>query len=244
MGHQGQDVGVQPRRAAPRGHSVALVVSSLAALCGGALAQAPAQPASPAVQPEIPTKVAYKPDRIVLLDIARTGNRLVAVGERGFVMTSDDGGKNWQSQRTKATRTLTGVAFADDRTGVAVGHGGTLIRTDDGGDTWTPIEVDAAGRDSLLGVIHLDGSMFVAYGAFGLYLDSQDGGVSWKRRKVGSEDFDRHISQVLQVGPDLLLVANRRRSRARTTAARPGNRSTRRTKARSSAALSLARAPC
>ena len=205
MGHQGQDVGVQPRRAAPRGHSVALVVSSLAALCGGALAQALAQPASPAVQPEIPTKVAYKPDRVVLLDIARTGNRLVAVGERGVVMTSDDGGKNWQSQRTKATRTLTGVAFADDRNGVAVGHGGTLLRTVDGGNTWTPIEVDAAGRDSLLGVIHLDGSMFVAYGAFGLYLESQDGGVSWTRRKVGSEDFDG-ISQVLKVGPDLLLV--------------------------------------
>ena len=183
----------------------AFVVSSLAALCGGALAQAPAPPAQPPVQAAIPTELAYKPDRVVLLDVARTGNRLIAVGERGVVMTSDDGGKTWWSQRTKATRTLTGVAFAD-KIGVAVGHGGTLLRTMDRGNTLTPVEVDAAGHDSLLGVIHLDGSTFVAYGAFGLYLESQDGGVTWTRRKIGGEDFDRHISQVVKVGRDLLLV--------------------------------------
>ena len=30
--------------------------------------------------------VAIKPDRIILLDIDKTGDRLVAVGERGFVL--------------------------------------------------------------------------------------------------------------------------------------------------------------
>ena len=32
------------------------------------------------------TVVEIKPDRIILLDIDKTGDRLVAVGERGFVL--------------------------------------------------------------------------------------------------------------------------------------------------------------
>jgi photosystem II stability/assembly factor-like uncharacterized protein len=67
--------------------------------------------------------------------------------------------------------------------------------------------VDEAGDDSLLGVTHLGGDHFIAYGAFGLYFDSQDAGKTWQRTTVLSEDFDRHISQVIPVGTSLLLVA-------------------------------------
>ncbi len=177
--------------------AAALAVSAvLAALGVDALGQSAVE-AAPTV---------YRPQRVVILDVARVGNRLVAVGERGLVMTSTDDGRNWQGQRTKVTRTLTGVAFADDKVGVAVGHGGSLLRTVDGGASWTPVEVEAVGRDSLLGVTHLEGTVFAAYGAFGLYIESADGGVTWTRRRVGGEDFDRHISQVVKVGPELLLV--------------------------------------
>lgn len=177
--------------------AAALVIAAVLAASGAdGLAQPAAEPA-PSV---------YKPQRVVLLDVARAGNRLVAVGERGLVMTSTDDGRSWQGQRTKVTRTLTGVAFADDKVGVAVGHGGSLLRTADGGASWTPVEVEAVGRDSLLGVTHLEGPVFAAYGAFGLYIESADGGVTWARRRVGGEDFDRHISQVVKVGPELLLV--------------------------------------
>jgi photosystem II stability/assembly factor-like uncharacterized protein len=147
---------------ADRVNVLAALIVSLVAFCADALAQPPARPAPLPVQAAIPTKVAYKPDRVVLLDVARAGDRLIAVGERGVVMISDDGGKNWRSQRTKGTRTLTGVAFSGDRTGVAVGHGGVLLRTVDAGDTWTPVAVDAAGHDSLLGVIQLDGPTFIS----------------------------------------------------------------------------------
>jgi photosystem II stability/assembly factor-like uncharacterized protein len=69
------------------------------------------------------------------------------------------------------------------------------------------VTVDDAGPDSLLGVTHVDGDHFVAYGAFGLYFDSKDAGKSWQRTIVLSEDFDRHISQIIVVGTALLLVA-------------------------------------
>lgn len=153
------------------------------------------------------TVVEIRADRIILVDIVRAGDRLIAVGERGFAMLSDDAGKSWRARETPVTRTLTGTAFQDAKTGVAVGHGGLLVRTEDGGENWTQVRLDEAGPDSLLGVVGLGGDHFIAYGAFGLYLDSTDAGRTWQRQMVLSEDFDRHISQIVAAGESLLLVA-------------------------------------
>jgi photosystem II stability/assembly factor-like uncharacterized protein len=143
------------------------------------------------------TVVDIKPDRIILMDITRAGDRLVAVGERGFALLSDDSGKSWRAVGTPVSRTLTAVAFENAKVGVAVGHGGSLVRTEDGGDTWTEIPMEEAAPDSLLGVTSLGGGKYAAYGAFGLYFNSTDDGKTWTRRTVISEDFDRHISEVI-----------------------------------------------
>jgi photosystem II stability/assembly factor-like uncharacterized protein len=153
------------------------------------------------------TVVDIRADRIILMDITRAGDRLVAVGERGVALLSDDAGKTWKPSETPVTRTLTGVAFNDAKVGVAVGHGGSLVRTEDGGETWIHVPLEEAGPDSLLGVVSLGGDQFAAYGAFGLYFHSSDAGKSWERRTILAEDFDRHISQVLRVGEALFMVA-------------------------------------
>ena len=155
------------------------------------------------------TVVDIKPNRILLMDVARVGNpgtRLVAVGERGFAMLSDDAGKSWRAVGTPVSRTLTGVAFENDKLGVAVGHGGTLVRTEDGGGTWTEVPLEEAMGESLLGVTSLGSGKFAAYGAFGFYFDSSDGGKTWTRRTVISEEFEAHISQVVPVGGTLWLA--------------------------------------
>lgn len=154
------------------------------------------------------TVVEVKPNRIFLMQIARAGDRLVTVGERGFALISDDGGKTWRAVVTPVTRTLTGIAFESPKLGVAVGHGGSLVRTEDGGDSWTAIDIEnEAGSDSLLGVVSLGEGRFAAYGAFGMYLDSSDGGATWERRQVISEEFENHISQVLPFNGALWMVA-------------------------------------
>jgi photosystem II stability/assembly factor-like uncharacterized protein len=152
------------------------------------------------------TVVAIKPNRIYLMDIEHAGDRLVAVGERGFVLLSDDAGKGWRAVGTPVVRTLTGVAFDGDQVGVAVGHGGSLVRTDDAGSTWTEVPMEEAYGESLLGVTALGDGRFAAYGAFGTYFDSQDGGKSWAKRTILSEEFENHISQVLAVNGTLWLV--------------------------------------
>jgi len=163
--------------------------------------------AAKAPPPGARTVVDIKPDRIVLMEIVQAGKRLVAVGERGFTLLSDDGGQHWKAVATPVTRTLTGVAFRDDKVGVAVGHGGKVVRTENGGDSWSEVKVTEIGAEAFLGVASLGGDHFVAYGAFGNYFDSTDAGKTWAKRMVVGDDFDRHISQVLSVDDSLLMVA-------------------------------------
>lgn len=84
---------------------------------------------SPALQTKQPSKV-------VLISIAKAGNRLVAAGERGVIITSDDGGNTWKQASVPCDVTLTAVRFASPEIGWAVGHRGVVLKSEDGGKTW------------------------------------------------------------------------------------------------------------
>lgn len=73
----------------------------------------------------------------LLTAVTRAGNRLVAVGDRGIVLTSDDNGKTWTQRPTPVSVLLTNVRFADAKRGWAVGHGGVILGTTDGGLRWS-----------------------------------------------------------------------------------------------------------
>jgi photosystem II stability/assembly factor-like uncharacterized protein len=72
----------------------------------------------------------------VTLGIARAGKRLVAVGERGLVLLSDDGGTQWRQVPVPTSVTLAAVKFATPEAGWAVGHYGVVLATRDGGLSW------------------------------------------------------------------------------------------------------------
>lgn len=67
---------------------------------------------------------------------ARAGDRMVAVGERGLIVVSDDRSATWRQVPSPVSVALTTVRFADALHGVAVGHGGTVLTTGDGGLNW------------------------------------------------------------------------------------------------------------
>ncbi|KAF4558099.1 YCF48-related protein [Pseudomonas sp. CES] len=145
--------------------------------------------------------------RPFLLGASQAGARLVAVGERGVVMLSDDGGSIWRQSPTPVSVTLVSVRFADDTHGFAVGHGGVVLATSDAGETWERrldgrdiakmilADAERSGDDRrimqaqrfmedgpdkpLLDLLVLDASRVVVVGAFGLALISEDGGHSW-----------------------------------------------------------------
>lgn len=71
-----------------------------------------------------------------LFDISRAGERLVAVGERGLIIVSEDDGQNWRQAAVPVSATLTAVSFPTPDKGWAVGHAGTILHSDDGGSSW------------------------------------------------------------------------------------------------------------
>jgi photosystem II stability/assembly factor-like uncharacterized protein len=76
------------------------------------------------------------PSGNVVIDIARVGDRLVAVGEHGVIVYSDDNGKSWRQAKVPVDLTLTSIAFADGSHGWAAGHYGVVLHTSDSGLTW------------------------------------------------------------------------------------------------------------
>lgn len=87
----------------------------------------------PQVRPALSARV---PTRSVLMDVTYASERLVAVGERGIVLLSDDGGKSWRQAKVPVGVTLTRVKFSGAKAGWAVGHYGVVLHTADGGETW------------------------------------------------------------------------------------------------------------
>jgi photosystem II stability/assembly factor-like uncharacterized protein len=81
----------------------------------------------------IPVKA---PDRVLLVAVARVVNRIVAVGEHGVIIYSDDDGISWLQAQVPVDVTLTCIAFATPLLGWAAGHYGVILGTVDGGKTW------------------------------------------------------------------------------------------------------------
>lgn len=107
-----------------------LSVSLATVLSNAAAAQTDGLP----VQPSIASAMAAQS---VMLSVARAGQRLVAVGERGFIVVSDDNGGTWKQVGSPVSMTLVKVRFIDDLEGWAVGHAGVVLHSQDGGLTWT-----------------------------------------------------------------------------------------------------------
>ncbi|MCF5722806.1 WD40/YVTN/BNR-like repeat-containing protein [Pseudomonas syringae] len=147
--------------------------------------------------------------RAALQDVTRAGNRLVAVGERGVVLLSDDNGNSWrQAIAVPVSVSLTAVQFIDARNGWAVGHAGVVLRSADGGENWS-VQLDgkraaaaelraaessgdterlasaqhlvADGADKpLLALSFADANHGLVFGAYGLAMITEDGGRTWQ----------------------------------------------------------------
>ena len=142
-----------------------------------------------------------------LTGLARAGQRVVAVGQRGHVLLSDDAGKSWQQAEVPVSADLVAVSFANAESGWAVGHDGVVLHSADAGRTWKR-QLDgrtlgdvlvahytksgddkwlaeakrfaAQGAENpFLDVWFDDARNGIVVGAFGLVLRTGDGGQTW-----------------------------------------------------------------
>lgn len=128
----------------------------------------------------------------LLLDSARVGDILAAVGERGHVLLSADNGATWEQRVVPTRSTLTGVFFHDETLGWAVGHDSVILRTADGGATWERVNWAPDDEAPLFDVWFADADTGFAVGAYGTFLVTADGGLSWDFAPIGEDDFHLH----------------------------------------------------
>ena len=95
----------------------------------------------------------------LLLDVANTGERLVAVGDRGHVLYSNDQGQSWQQAKVPTRQMLTSLFFVDAQHGWVVGHDAQILATTDGGLTWTATLTPTANLNDPSNYITLDSSL-------------------------------------------------------------------------------------
>lgn len=145
----------------------------------------------------------------LLLDGQAIGSTLIAVGERGHILTSHDAGRSWQQRPAPTRATLTSVFFTDVQHGWAAGHDAVILRTTDGGTTWQKVHEDF-DSEPVLDLWFRDASTGYALGAYGLCLATRDGGITWESLTISDEtgtDTDLHLNQLRALADGRLIIA-------------------------------------
>jgi photosystem II stability/assembly factor-like uncharacterized protein len=187
-----------------------------AALGGAALALAAAAAGAAASADGFvdPLDVAATPTPLAewspVTGLARAGERLVAVGQRGHILYSDDRGGRWLQARVPVSVDLTAVMFANPRQGWAVGHDGVVLGSADGGATWERqydgVKAGTPARP-LLDVWFDDEQHGMAVGAFGMAVCTANGGAAWTDCAASVDNPNgMHLNAIRAVGGDVYIA--------------------------------------
>jgi photosystem II stability/assembly factor-like uncharacterized protein len=174
--------------------------------------------------------------RSPLLDVAQAGQRLVAVGQRGHILYSDDNGKSWAQADVPVSSDLTAVQFPTPSQGWAVGHDGVVLHSSDAGSTWQKQldgrqlgrlmqdyysarpdaaqwleegkRIEAEGADKpFLDLWFSDERNGFVVGAFNLIFRTRDGGQTWEPWADRSDNpSGYHLNAIASDGQHLFIA--------------------------------------
>ncbi len=117
------------------------------------------------------TATAQSPVNVTLRAVTRRETRLLAVGDQGTILVSDDSGQTWTPRTSGTTTSLIAIAhtqLAGADFLVAVGVE-VIVVSVDAGETWTPVSEPATGWGTLRGVFATNERVYAV----------GDGGVAW-----------------------------------------------------------------
>lgn len=189
-----------------------ILLTACLAACAGALPCVPPVSAAPAAMAfadpvDTPAVQSQLARRAPVYGLADAGQRILAAGQRGHILYSDDRGANWRQASVPVSADLTAVTFADARNGWAVGHDGVVLHSFDGGATWQRQydgRADAQQQGQvrpLLDVLFDDAQHGMAVGAFGLALCTADGGRNWMHcEHLLDNPNGLHLNAIRKVG--------------------------------------------
>lgn len=172
-----------------------------------------------------------------ILGVAARDALVLAVGLRGVIVRSDDGGASFAQVPGPVGVDLTDVAIVGQGRVFAVGHRGVILRSDDEGRTWrvvldgprvrAQLGMDGDGADARAGsqaaqsarradtwpffAAHFsDANRGLVAGAFGLLMRTEDGGETWQNAADAlDEASDVHLYGMSSTDAALFLVGER-----------------------------------
>lgn len=170
----------------------------------------PEQPTMPGIGPAAKAKDGDAEEmplapKSLLLDLEDTGSGLIAVGERGHILLSQDG-TDWDQSDVPTRATLTALDCADAQTCWAVGHDAAILKTSDGGKTWTKQYFEPELEKPFLDVLFFNAQHGIAIGAYGLFKETVDGGNTWNEFNTDIRAEEWHFNAVIQLGNGNLLL--------------------------------------
>ncbi len=152
----------------------------------------------------------------LILDMTRSGDRIIAVGERGHVLVSADGNAWRQIANVPLRSTLTAVTSIASHVW-AVGHDGVILHSGDAGEHWEIQRRDLRGQPAegvdandvrqgapLLDVLFTDAEHGFAIGAYSLLLTTSDGGKTWSGSRINAIDAEKEATHVATVPAEQL----------------------------------------
>lgn len=184
---------------------------------------------------DTPARKSLLASRGLLGGLARAGRRVVAVGQRGHVLLSDDAGRSWAQATVPVSSDLVAVHFPTPDTGWAVGHDGVVLASRDAGKAWVrqldgrrlgellvahytrtgdAKWLDEARRfaeqgaeNPFLDVCFQDAQNGHVVGAFGLLLQTADGGRSWEPLMHAADNPKAlHLYAIRRIGGELFIA--------------------------------------
>ncbi|NIL16539.1 hypothetical protein HBJ59_08950 [Pseudomonas sp. AN3A02] len=195
---------------------VALLATALS-LLGVVALSTPAHAATETTAAAVFAIDSPKAAKSLMIDVVHAGKRLVAVGDRGHILYSDDQGATWSQAKVPTRQLLTAVFFADDKHGWAVGHDAQILATTDGGLTWTQQFQDLKREAPLLDVWFKDASNGFAVGAYGALIETTDGGKTWDDVSDRLDNEDQfHLNAIAQVKDAGLFIVGEQGSMFRS----------------------------
>jgi photosystem II stability/assembly factor-like uncharacterized protein len=153
--------------------------------------------------------------RVAITGAAVAGKRIVAVGDHGAILLSDDAGKTFRQAKNVPTRlTFTSVSFVDAQHGWAAGHWGAIFATTDGGENWILQRDERKADLPILSIWFKDAQNGYAAGIWSTFLRTQDGGKTWNPITIPAPPGAKHADlNLFKLFPDskggLYVVAER-----------------------------------
>jgi photosystem II stability/assembly factor-like uncharacterized protein len=155
----------------------------------------------PSFTPETaPREVRWSFDSTTNLhSIWRNGQELWAVGDKGTILHTNDGGRKWEPVTSTTNKDLFSVAGGGQELW-AVGDGGTILHTNDGGRKWEPV-TSTTNKD--LYSVTGGGQELWTVGDGGTILHTNDGGRKWEPQ---ASPTNKGLSSVTRSGQALWAV--------------------------------------